>query len=729
MKRKQVAALLLMLAMLLTLGACGKTAEQPKEAAAGAVAATVPGYCPSYVAMPDWLGQDWFNNAFSSDGDWLWLFARDTQGTPVIAGYDTLHDRWQRLDFDLNGARHVDNSEISCAENSLWVLLHEGVTYEQALRGDWPEDLGYYVLRIDRRDGSSSCVRVPFDGSRGTETSSLIFEGLIALDDERALLLGPEEDFVIDSDVNILHRGELMETHSSTGFAVDGTRYYWTSEGYAPLDPATLQLGPPLPDRGLGGCSSNAGHYLVSLDRSLFILDPGSGETRLLFPWMDVAMSYADMGGWGCAENSQGVFFYLGESGLIRVEPGEVPVREPLVLGCFGNSSDEMFSYSTVSYYCTMELLDAVIRFNNTDPAYKIEIQPLIYGSESELTRLLVELATGSRVDLLDTSMLPESAVDDGLFVDMLPYLDADETVGREDFIEPLLNVMLHEGGLYEYTDRFTLLTMLTHSDLFPGRENWTAEGIQALIAAHPDIQPLWHSVDRDLQLTLFAWAATAEFIDWDAMTCSFDDPAFIHWLELLKSLPSDGAYSEEPRLLDICYDYAGDAGFSARYPLKADYAVAGFPETEGTGSYFLKLGSSPSEWRSTLGDNTRLGILASGQHHEAAWRFMRTLMLGPDKASLKSGIPVLRSRFEKALDASVTNRHNERFDIDEFNEADAARLREQVYGTTKLVHTDEELLQVIRGEAKAFFAGQKSAEEAAWQIQSRLSLYLAEKA
>ena len=34
----------------------------------------------------------------------------------------------------------------------------------------------------------------------------------------------------------------------------------------------------------------------------------------------------------------------------------------------------------------------------------------------------------------------------------------------------------------------------------------------------------------------------------------------------------------------------------------------------------------------------------------------------------------------------------------------------------------------MIYAEANAFFAGQKSAEEAARQIQSRLSLYLAEK-
>ena len=50
-------------------------------------------------------------------------------------------------------------------------------------------------------------------------------------------------------------------------------------------------------------------------------------------------------------------------------------------------------------------------------------------------------------------------------------------------------------------------------------------------------------------------------------------------------------------------------------------------------------------------------------------------------------------------------------------------RLREQVYGITKLIHTDEQVLLVIQSEINAYLDGQKTAEEAAKQIQSRLSL------
>ena len=106
-----------------------------------------------------------------------------------------------------------------------------------------------------------------------------------------------------------------------------------------------------------------------------------------------------------------------------------------------------------------------MIRFNNTDPEYKIEVVPIIYHGEQERDRMLIELATRSDLDLLDTSFLPDNALDSGLLSDMLPMIDADDSISREDFIEPLLALMTQNGGLYEYTERFTLLTMTTHAE------------------------------------------------------------------------------------------------------------------------------------------------------------------------------------------------------------------------------------------------------------------------
>ena len=439
---------------------------------------------------------------------------------------------------------------------------------------------------------------------------------------------------------------------------------------------------------------------------------------------MNVALSYSEMGGSRVLENSRGEFFYPTSSDIIKVTPSQVPEKHTLTMVCFGDSSDEMYQYQSTAYTYTSELMDAIVRFNNTDPEFKIEIKPVVYENEAERDRLLIELATSNEIDIVDTSLLPENAIKDGLLVDMLPYIDADEELSRDDFIQPLLNAMLKNGALYEYTDKFTLLTMITRRDIYTGHEAWTIDGIRELKTRTVDLDCL----SRERLLDSFILAATAEFVDWDEMTCSFDSTAFKNWLTFLKEQPSVIEKYENPLLFQISTDLAGDAGFWARTIMETDYSVAGFPEAAGTGSYFVKLNGPFDADAPSVGNNTRLGILASGKHHDGAWRFVRMLMTGESNANIMTGIPVLKDRFERAVNATVTNQRDQQQNMDIFNESDAEILQEQVYNTRKLVHKDETLRAIIQSEATAYFEGQKSVDEAAAQIQSRVSIYLAEQ-
>lgn len=733
MKRGILASFVL-LSLLFTLCACGKQ-EKAIPAAISQTGEMTEGWVPSRIDFPDWLAR---STGWETDGDAIYLSGMTPENQLVAASYDTLSGEWQRIDFTIADAYHPQLGCLSYAGHSLWGLLEEGPSREDLDQGRWRDDLGYYVLHIDLTSGESTAVRIPFEGESSTEGSGLFFSGILGLDDGRALLGAMDRFYVIDANANVLSEPNLHTNGSLWHFRVGETLYLWTQDGYAPFDPETLSFGTPLDIEGLGDASSNNGHLLRKWQRSLCVADPMTGESETMFQWMDVALSYGDIYGGVCLENSLGDVYYPdGEDmlllkGLICAKKGQVPVKQPLRLGCFGYTGGEMYADAQASgalpYSATMELLDTIVRFNNTDPQYKIEVVPITYANEQERDRVLIELATRSDLDLLDTSRLPDNALDSGLLADMLPMIDADDSISREDFIEPLFALMTKSGGLYEYTDKFTLLTMTTHAELFPGRENWTVENIEALIAAHPDMDPLWHSLDRDLITTLFCWAATAEFIDPDVGTCSFDSPAFVHWLELLKALPNGSQYSEEPKLMNICYDLASNAGHQEKYMMKGDYVVAGFPETQGTGSYYLKLGSSPNAWRGTMGENTRIGIMAASGKQAGAWRFVRMLMEGADEISLSQGIPVFKQSFERALDTRISDDFDERFQIGYLNAENAEELRQQVYSTTKLVDTDEGLIRILRDEISRYYGGQVTGEEAAKAIQSRASIYVSEQ-
>ena len=115
-----------------------------------------------------------------------------------------------------------------------------------------------------------------------------------------------------------------------------------------------------------------------------------------------------------------------------------------------------------------LSLTNAVLRFNSTNPDYRIEA--VNSGQSGKLSQQeLMDMVLNEAPDIVYTPMLPKNSIDAGLFVDLLPYIDADESLSREDFIEPVLESMLQDGGLYE------LLTGWKYSALRPRLQSFRA--------------------------------------------------------------------------------------------------------------------------------------------------------------------------------------------------------------------------------------------------------------
>lgn len=682
---------------------------------------TTLGYIPAEISKPDCLESLW---GWDTYGDTIWLGAQSLDGSLLVASYDTINDQWSVFELKTYDAHNPSPINLSVTKDSFWILFRESYSESDIKNGARLDDLGYYILCTKLEENRSTCTRVPFEGESSSESSDSVICSVQALDKNRALLTTYTANYLIDSEANLLGQSELPIVGEISHMRIDNQLYILFKDGYTALDESSLQLKDIIPLKAKGSFDSNAGSILVTEHKTLYRYDFASDNKTEIFKWMDVALSYREMGGSKVFENSAGTFFYPTSKNLIKVTQSQIPKKQTLTLLCFGNSSDEMYQYQSTAYTYTGELMDAIVRFNNTDPEFKIEIKPVVYSNESERDRLLIELATAEDIDIVDTSLLPENAIKEGLFVDMLPFIDADKEISRDDFIQPLLNAMLKNGALYEYTDKFTLLTIIARQDLLADRSTWTVDDIRGLESRRPDLDCL----SRERMLDSFILAATAEFIDWGTMKCSFDSPVFQSWLTFLKEQPEVIERYENSLLFQISTDLAGDAGFWARTILESDYVVPGFPEASGTGSYFVKLNGPFSVDAPTVGNNTRLGILASSKYPDGAWRFVRTLMLWESEANIMTGIPVLKERFERAVDTTVTDQSDPQQNVDIFNENDAQILREQVYNTEKLVHKDEALLNIIRSEATLYFEDQKSVEEATQQIQSRISIYLAEQ-
>ena len=121
--------------------------------------------------------------------------------------------------------------------------------------------------------------------------------------------------------------------------------------------------------------------------------------------------------------------------------------------------------------------------------------------------------------------------------------------------------------------------------------------------------------------------------------------------------------------------------------------------------------------------------IFSTSTQQDGCWAFMKyCLRRVPDY-----GLPVYRPALEKQLAAAQTELSVLPRGNYEFKEPLTAVEAEQFrVFLSQIEHTnfyDQTAMQIIQNECEAFFSGDKSAEETAALIQSRLSLYVSEQA
>ena len=715
---KKCIALLLALALLLSLCACGKedadkpaAPEKPGGAAEEAPAEMVPGYISQVIELPEGCSSV---RLMTLEGDKLLAVCGGGEDYKLCA-LDLGSESWSFLPFDgaefggrnSNGFSNYGISGFDAYDGVLWMLVRQYFM-------ETGEEDGYHILRYDCATGEElSRAQVGFEAIPGTESPTPVFSYMVPLGGDRAAICDHENAYIIDSGA------QLLETLPLSGFRFGlvlrlGDRLYVTGEeggqtGVRSFDMETYALGPMINTQAdcYGYYVSEKGEAFLSQDSGLVSLDVNTGETSELFKWLDVAIGVDfAQGGGDVVQSAAGDYYMAGmfAKNIQKVSPGLVKDRE--VISLRGVSD--------------LDILNAALRFNSTNEDYKIEYE--FIGSGHELSQQeILELVLQDSPDIVYTPSLPQNSIDAGLFVDLLPYIDADESISQEDFIAPVLESMIRKGGLYELITRVDILGLSVRAELFPGREEWTMDYVEEMVAERPAGTPVyfWHR-DQNYMLNMLCRISSGDYVDWESGKCSFDEGSFASLLRFVKDCP----YTTEP-VMPVLMEPVLGVGYSANMSksfFQGDYEYAGFPGTSGNGSYFTDVSG---------GYNKKgYGIMASSEHKEAAWDFLRLLLL-PENieygGSLVYGIPVTTASFDKLLEKEI--REDEENPAQSFTKEDADKLRELVYSTEKMARQDDTLTEIISTEAAAYFAGDKSLEDTVSTIQSRASIYVAEQA
>lgn len=430
---------------------------------------------------------------------------------------------------------------------------------------------------------------------------------------------------------------------------------------------------------------------------------------------------------------------------LNKTDASEVVQKETIILGTLYENSD---------------LQEKIVEFNKASEQYRIKIQSYYdINSTSQsawndgITALNNAITSDNCPDILDLSQLNVSAyASKGLIEDLGTYLDNSETLSREDFVPSVLEAYTLNGSLVCIPNQFYISTLAGRQSQLGDSIGWNIDEFIAFAEANPETDLLDYGNTKSTILSYILQYNYDAFIDWSTGSCNFDSEEFKKILEFANRFALEEEFDEsvstptkiqEGKIL-LTNLYLSDVQAYQMQELMFGEPMTciGYPTVDG------QLGTQ------IQGDGL-YGIVSKSENKEAAWQFLE-LILAEDDSEYKSyyAFPSrtdeLEAMFEEAmreeysLDENGTPMLDENgeeikypktsWSYDDFSADIYAATTEQIDAIKKIIEhaspvlsNDSTVSEMIYTEALPYFEGQKSVDEVAKVIQSRVQIYVSE--
>ena len=508
------------------------------------------------------------------------------------------------------------------------------------------------------------------------------------------------------------------------------------------------------------------GEYLFYYQNgdSIYGYKAGAAEGEKIFSWIDSDINRSNM-----------EFFSFLPDGRVVVVTREWQSDNSKVELAIMTATDrsELPEKTTLTYaamYLGYDVRSQIIEFNKTSDKYRIEVRDYSEFATAEdssagLTRLNTEIVAGNVPDMLETGSIPlRQYAAKGLLEDLWPFIEGDTDIGgRAGVMEHVLNAAEQDGKLYEIFTNFAIRTVAGPKNIVGDRMSWTLADLQEALAKMPEGCAIFGQTDTKTDMLSNVMAQNADsFVDWSTGQCRFDSEDFKALLAFCNSFPAEYDWEnsqdewEDPytriisgkQMLTSVYfsqlrwDFLENDGL---FKSQGGAAFIGYPrEDGGVGSGFTTNGG--------------VAMSAACKDKEGAWSFMRTRLLSQstdeESARYWSNFPVNKADFDKMVEEAMTvqyeqdengqpllDENGQPIEIketwwisDDLQLEQGAVTQEQydrfmaLYNATDSVYYfDEAIYDIVADMAGAYFAGDRSLDDTAAQIQSRVNLYVNE--
>ncbi|MCL2055271.1 MAG: extracellular solute-binding protein [Oscillospiraceae bacterium] len=405
--------------------------------------------------------------------------------------------------------------------------------------------------------------------------------------------------------------------------------------------------------------------------------------------------------------------------------------------------------------------------FNKSNPEYRVKtVSYMDYDeidSNGAITKFNADIAAGDVPDVIlpgssKGGKLPISSyISRGAFADLYEFMDNDSDFNRADYLPNVFNALETDGKLFVGTASFTIETINGKTADVGAQKGWKWEDFKSFATKQPaGIMPFADermTLSKQDILSAMVKGQFNDYVNLKSGSCNFTNSNFIEVLEFVNRIEhelsdytstSDLSQGNPLLLMTDVRDFYGLKLWEKAY-FGEEITFIGYPESSNSiGSYGIagSLFAISSQAKEPNGAWELIKFLLTDYQEDSG--FNRNMVNGGGGA-LFFGFPVKKSEIlrlaeesksgyysqgEPRQDSVLVERNftkvtpNIEFNTDDDNE----RILELIYAVTDFTLYDKRILNIISEESEYFFTAQKSAEEAAAVIQSRVGLYLAER-
>ena len=442
--------------------------------------------------------------------------------------------------------------------------------------------------------------------------------------------------------------------------------------------------------------------------------------------------------------------------------------------------------------YLDWNMRDAIVKFNRASNTHRIVVRDYSeYNTDDDynagIQKLNTEMLSGKLPDMIDINtynMPVEQYAAKGFLTDLYELIDADADLSRESFVQPVLKALESaDGKLYQLPNTFAVSTAIALDKVAGDYDTWNLAAVKDAMTKLQDGASVFdvYRTKTDILQTCISRNIDA-FVDWENGGAHFDSDEFKALLEFANQFPDtydwENATDEEndsaqnrmnsgKQLMTDMYVSSFEDMLYQLTGYNGGVKFVGYPSEDGTSNHAFQIDGAIAI-SSTCADKT------------AAWNFMKQFL----NEDYQSGYNVWNFPInQKAFDQKMKDAMTEEYQTDEngnvvkdengnpiripkmtyyttdmgggvafgatteavmiggtgVNEDGSisiyAMTQEQVdqildliNATTAVYGYDESILNIISDEAAAYFAGEKSLDDTANMIQSRVNLYVAEQ-